>query len=140
MRTMTPTLWASYADTDYVGGGIRGFAFRVAFDAPSKTVDRAFTRYRASRGALITAYNPWSRASPVFQNRRRALRLWRRAGRWPRAQGLAIPVDPNWELEPGVFIFRISRRRALRLARAFGQRAIVWIEKRKPGRILMTLA
>lgn len=81
---------------------------------------------------LVTAWNPNSEELAQSENAAANARLLRRLEAenrvWDEAWGGALPgVDPQWR-EEGFAVFGLSREEACTLGRAFGQRAVVFLE------------
>jgi hypothetical protein len=89
--------------------------------------------------AFITAANPHSQRRPAHENRaahEALIEALKKSGvRYLRAEGR----DPNQEFppEPGVLALGIARDAAGALGRAFGQNAIVYVERGKPPELVL---
>lgn len=93
----------------------------------SRGLDRLLARHGARDWVFVTAWNPASAALPRWRNarrQRRLLRVLRRMGcvAWP---GLGIPGSAGWVAEESVLVPGMARARGLRIARQFGQSAIL---------------
>jgi len=101
----------------------------------SRTIDRLLCDAGAVRGAFVGAWNPCSRVAPVWRNRRALARLQAFAGRlgiaWRAGTGSA--VRPAWS-EAHLLLFG-DWRRAVVLARRFGQHAVLLVRRGGRARI-----
>ena len=120
------TLAAAYFSTTYrVDVSAGPIALRVG--RHSRALDRLLQR-RGLRGwAFVTACNPRSQRLPGWRNlaRQRRLQALAERLRFAALPGVGIGDDPAWPPEPSLLIMGIGRARARRLARLFGQNAIV---------------
>jgi hypothetical protein len=121
-----PELQTAYLRTAYwVEARPQPIALRVG--ERSLALDRVLARQRARQWAFITAWNPHSQLLAPWRNAARQnqlLQVLRRAGyRWLPALGEGD--DPAWPPEPSVLVLGMSARDAVRLARRFGQNAVV---------------
>jgi hypothetical protein len=93
----------------------------------SRALDRLLQRSGRRTWAFVTACNPRSRRLPGWRNlvRQRRLRTLVQVLRYPFLSGAGVGDDSAWPPEPSLLIVGISRPRACRLARLFGQNAIV---------------
>jgi hypothetical protein len=121
-----PDLQAAYLRTTYwVEARPQPIALRVG--ERSLALDRVLARQRSGRWVFITAWNPHSRPLTAWRNaahHNQLLQALRRGGyRWLSALGDGD--DPCWPPEPSVLVLGMSERDAVRLARRFGQNAVV---------------
>jgi hypothetical protein len=87
------------------------------------TLERLLHRHRRRDWAFITACNPRSRLLTAWRNQQRQRRL---ARLFPLALvGAGIGEDPGWPAEESLCVFGLAAGRARRIARLFGQYAIV---------------
>jgi len=93
----------------------------------SRALDRLLQRRGWRTWAFVTACNPRSHRLPGWRNlaRQRRLRTLVEQLRYPFLSGAGVGDDSGWPPEPSLLIVGISRARACRLARLFGQNAIV---------------
>lgn len=98
---------------------------RVGYRCPA--LDRLLAATGCTRWAFLTAWNPLSRPLPVWSNATRSRRLARALhGLGYRfLPGLGIPQEPGWRPEVSLLVLGMPAARALRIARRFGQNAIV---------------
>ena len=86
-------------------------------------LDRLLRRHGWRDWAFITAWNPRSHPLPAWRNDYRQRRL---ARLFPLALvGAGIGEDPDWPGEESLCVLGLSAGRARRIARLFGQNAIV---------------
>jgi hypothetical protein len=86
-------------------------------------LDRLLHRHRRRDWAFITAWNPRSRRLPRWRNERRQRALARLL---PLALlGAGIGDNASWAPEESLLVLGVTAGRARRLARQFGQNAIV---------------
>jgi hypothetical protein len=131
MRTDEPTgndvLLAAYRAAHYqVTGAPTPFVMRVGErSAQLASVHRV---HAVNCSAFITAWNPGSVSRPEDVNRASQVRLETELTRLGVTFLAGIGQDPAgvWPGEPSVLALGVSRSEAVRLGRAFDQRAIVW--------------
>ncbi len=94
---------------------------------PNARLERLLKKSGRSTWAFITACNPGSKRTHPLVNHIQQQRLERAVRRMRLAYlpGSGIPLDDGWKAEPSLLVLGISRARALKLARHFGQHAIV---------------
>jgi hypothetical protein len=92
-----------------------------------RALDRLLAASGCSDWAFLTAWNPQSKPLPVWRNAMRSRHLARalRALGYRFLPGLGIPREPGWRPEVSLLVLGLPAARALRIARAFGQNAIV---------------
>ena len=90
-------------------------------------LDRLLAVTGCTRWAFLTAWNPRSRPLPAWRNAARSRRLARalQARGYRFLPGLGIPLEPGWRPEVSLLALGMPAARALRIARSFGQNAIV---------------
>lgn len=96
--------------------------------------------------AFVTAWNPGSRALPGWRNRGRQRLLCRRLASgmsaWGRARAplvlpaAGIPRGEDWGAEGSLLVAGLPPSAALRLARAFGQNAIIAGHRGRAARLV----
>jgi uncharacterized protein DUF3293 len=119
-------LRAAYLSTTYRVDAPSGpIALRVG--EGNRSLDGLLRGIGRNTWAFVTACNPRSHPLPGWRNgaRQRRLRALVQRLRYPALPGAGIGDDPDWPLEPSLLIIGIGRARACRLARLFGQNAIV---------------
>ena len=100
----------------------RGAPLVLRVGAHNRALDRLLHRNRRREWAFITAWNPRSRPLPRWRNERRQRALARLL---PLALlGAGIGEDVSWA-EESLLAFGVAAGRARRIARQFGQNAIV---------------
>ena len=123
---MPAALAAAYLSTTYRVDAPSGpIALRVG--QRSGALDRLLKRRGLRTWAFVTACNPRSRRLPGWRNLARQRRLQGAVGRlgFATLPARAWATMPAWPPEPSLLILGIGRQRARRLARLFGQNAIV---------------
>jgi hypothetical protein len=91
--------------------------------ARNRELDRLLRRHGRRDWAFITAWNPRSRPLPDWRNEQRQRRLTRL---FPLAlMGAGIGEDPAWPAEQSLCVLGLAVGRARRIARLFGQNAVV---------------
>ena len=101
----------------------------------SMALDLLLTRAGSRDWAFLTAWNPESRVLPAWRNAQRQRRLLAvlEAGARVVLPGVGIPASQDWQPEASVFVAHLPLRRALRLAAAFGQLAILAGRRGRPA-------
>lgn len=115
----------AYLATTYrLFAGNERLDLRIGARAPA--LDRLLHASGMRNWAFVTACNPGSRPLPAWRNRARQLRLRRSlAGMRLRLPGLGVPDASGWKPEPSVLVAPVPPGRARRIARRFGQNAVV---------------
>ena len=134
-----PELDAAYRATSYFVDGPDGrFALRVGSASPE--ADALAAAHGAAAWAYVTACNPGSVPAPDAQNRARQRELEEvvRATTLPCYPGEGRGDDGCWPAEPSLLVLGISEAEARRLARQFGQAAVVCGERGGPARLVWT--
>lgn len=111
----------------------------LRIDRPSPEIDALLARHGADTCAFITAWNPIDeRPHDAAENERRENRLAREIERMglPFLPGEGIGDDARWPAERSVLVIGIAEDAAVRLARRFGQRAIVTLRAGEPARLV----
>ncbi len=104
----------------------------------SAALDRLL-RHRGLRAwAFVSACNPRSRRLPGWRNLARQRRLQALSTRLGLAalSGAGVGDDAAWPPEPSLLLMGIGRARACRLARLFGQNAIVAGRRGRPPELV----
>jgi hypothetical protein len=112
----------------------------VSIDQTSDELDVILGDYGATRGVFITAWNP--RSVPLDQDSNDEAND-RLEADLDAAGSVILPhigvgYDPEWEPEHGFFALDLSEADAVELAVAYGQNAIVVIERGGPARLVLT--
>ena len=120
------SLAAAYLATSYCVDAPAGQIW-LRVGKRSRNLDRWLRRQNARSWAFITAYNPASRRLPRWRNQGRQRCLHYHIDTlgfiaWP---GAGVGDDPTWEPEPSFLVVGIPIDEARRIARRFGQNAIV---------------
>jgi Protein of unknown function (DUF3293) len=131
------SLAAAYLSTTYRIDAPSGpIALRVG--EGSGALDRLLKRRGVRIWAFVTACNPQSRRLPGWGNlaRQRRLQALTRRLAFQTLPGAGVGDNPAWPAEPSLLIAGIRRARACRLARLFGQNAIVAGRRGKPPELV----
>jgi hypothetical protein len=111
----------------------RGAPLVLRVGERNRSLDRLLYRYRQRDWAFITAWNPRSRPLPRWRNERR-----QRALAWllPLALlGAGVGAGATW-VEESLLALGVTAGRARRLARQFGQNAVVAGRRGGPARLI----
>lgn len=120
------TLQVAYVDTTY-----RVLVNRKPIDvrigAANAALDRLLEACDAQNWAFVSAHNPRSQPLPAADNARRDARLKALLDGQESEylDAIALPDDPGWPPETGVFIIGMDDRAAAALGKRFGQLAVV---------------
>lgn len=132
-----PRLLAAYAATEYVIAVEPPVVARS--DRQALAVDALLAARGVACAAVVTAWNPYSRLTLAPENARAQASLIAAV----EEMGLPwLPVegrgDDGWPPEASLCVLGISRDAAEALGCRFGQNAILWLEARRPARLLVT--
>ncbi len=130
-------LLAAYRAAEYVVPiGTRVCRFRVDQTAPEPL---AMWLLEHGPAGWLTAFNPGSRSLTILSNLRRHQALWRllRDEGFEVFPGYASDPTGAWPDEMSLLVPGIRIERLHRLAREFGQIAYLWLEPRRPPRMLL---
>ena len=116
---------AAYRSSEYAVFAEPELVLRIG--EPSAALDRLLERSGAAAAAFLTAANPRSEPRPAQQNLA-ALERLKRSLRHPFVAGEGRSADGSWR-EPSLRVLGFPRGVADALGRAYGQNAIVFIEK-----------
>lgn len=110
----------------------------IRVDQFQPRVDRWLEDFGADRWAYVTAANPGSARLGDDDNQLRQAQLLAAlaADSWPSVDGESIADAGDWPVEAGVLIGGMTPADALRLARRFGQNAILAGERGRPARLV----
>jgi Protein of unknown function (DUF3293) len=131
-----PALVAEYVATSYiVYTPNRRTVLRVG--QRNRVFERLLRRCRVRYWAFVSACNPGSRRLSCWRNAARASRLagMTKAWRLRTLPGEGVADDPDWGAEVSLLILGIAPARALKLARQFGQHAVVVGRRGDPARL-----
>lgn len=117
-------LRAAYRATDYVVFEPR---LVIRIDQKSSRLERLLRSSGASEWAFVSAWNPRSRPTAAARNRAQQRRLARqlRAAGFEALAGEGRPRNRSWNPEPSLLVLGLKRSAAVRIARQYGQLAIV---------------
>jgi hypothetical protein len=100
----------------------------------SSILDRLLHRRHTRFWAFLTAWNPRSNWLPLWRNAARQRRLERLCS--DVVSGAGVAADLAWLPEPSLLVLGMAPGRAVRLARLFGQNAILAGARGRPARLL----
>lgn len=92
------------------------------------------------QAAFITAFNPYSEMLSADENDLRHKLLVEKINRLNLAsyEGFGSDQAGEWPREKSLLILDINKSEAIKLAKDFGQNAILWIEEDAIPRLLIT--
>ena len=128
-------LRAAYRATDYVVYEPR---LLIKIDRESSRLERLLRMRGASEWAFVSAWNPRSTPTAPARNRAQQRRLERqlRAAGFEMLAGEGRPRKGSWKPEAGLLVLGVKRSAALRIARQYGQLAIVVGKRGGAARLL----
>jgi hypothetical protein len=132
-------LRAAYAATDYrVWDGGLWLVARLGQAAPE--IERLLDRLGARSGTFITAWNPRSEPTVPAGNATAAAALTAEiaARGWRALPHQGVGDDPAWPSEEGWLVLDLDEAATRALAEAYGQNAVVRIERGRPAYLIET--
>lgn len=138
---MNDQLLREYERTRYVVLDDLGIARAdVGIGEASADIDAILADYGAASGVFITGWNP--RSEPLDQDSNDDAN-GQLEDDLDEAGSVILPhigvgYDPEWEPEHGFFALDLAEADAVELATAYGQNAIVIIERGLPARLVLT--
>lgn len=125
--TPDPDLALAYQQTAYV---LRAGALQTTLRLQKRSfeLDRFLRLFSWRKAFFITASNPFSRQKSADWNlwADRQLRRVLKAQKRSFVSGYALPEDsPTWPIEPGYWLFDVSKQEAWSLGKRFRQEALV---------------
>lgn len=112
----------------------------VGIGETSGEIDAVLADYGAANGVFITAWNP--RSVPLDQDSNDDANDRLEADLADIGSvilpHIGVGYDPEWEPEHGFFALDLAEERAVELATAYGQNAIVVIDRGGPARLVIT--
>jgi hypothetical protein len=133
---MTDLISAYEATTYWVSLGSDEFSLRIG--VPSREIGEIFEYHGVGTAAFITAYNPFSRPTPLDENERaqeclrRELHTLSKLVLNGRGDG-----GGDWPPEPSFLAVGLKREKAEALGRRYDQHAIVWIGSNSVPRLII---
>lgn len=136
-RRGDPALERAYRETTYVVFVPGGGAIGLHPGQRSRALDRLLARAGVRSWAFITAWNPGSRPVPAWRNRYRQDRMFHLllTSGCIVLPGAGIPAGDDWAPEESVLACGLPPGTARRVARAFGQNAIVAGRRGRPAEL-----
>jgi hypothetical protein len=138
---MSPNLLREYERTRYVVLDDLGIGRAdVGVGETSAAIDAILAEYGATSGVFITGWNPASVLLDQDSNDEANDRL---EADLSEAGSVILPhigvgFDPEWEPEHGFFAVDLAETEAVELATAYGQNAVVVVERGRPARLVLT--
>lgn len=131
-------LKAAYRATRYVVAARPAFVLRCG--RPSTRLRALLRDHGAATACVISAANPRSVRRSAAVNRAAHAHLARTLRRLglPRLPGRAVDPAGLWPTEAFFLVLGLERRAALRLARRYGQNAVLWAGPSGRPRLLWT--
>jgi hypothetical protein len=136
----------AYQETIYRVYLPRGATIDLQVGLHSAAIDALSRRTGARWWTCMTAWNPGSRLLPAWRNRNRQRALQARLERELTAtaggRALVLPAagvpssSQDWLPEESLFVAGLPPTRTLRLARAFGQNAVLAGRRGAPARLI----
>jgi len=127
MRPATPELIAAYEKALYVVFGEPELVIRIG--EPSPHLDELLEAEGAATAAYITAANPRGEATTPWKNEIANAALVQSLAAYSCFEGEGRDPQGRWTPERSALVVGISRADAEVVGRAFGQNAIVFVEK-----------
>jgi len=134
----TPELIAAYRNALYVVFGWPELVIRIG--EPNPDLDELLEAEGAATAAFITAANPHGEATSAWKNEiaNAALVDTQTKAGYRCFEGEGRDPQKRWTPERSVLVMGIPRAQAETVGRAFGQNAIVFVEKgRAPELVLL---
>jgi hypothetical protein len=138
---MSDDLLREYERTRYVVLDDLGIARAdVGIGEASEAIDAILADYGAASGVFITGWNPRSVLLDQDSNDDANAQL---EADLDQAGSVILPhigvgYDSEWEPEHGFFALDLAEAEAVELATAYGQNAIVIVERGRPARLVVT--
>jgi len=136
---LAPELLAAYEKTDYAVFGEPELVLHVG--EPNPDLDELLEAEGVSTAAFITAANPGGRARSGWENEIANAALVESQTKVGHAcfEGEGRNPDGSWT-EKSVLVVGIARAEAEIVGRAFGQNAIVFVERGRPPELVLLKA
>jgi len=122
----SPALVAAYRAARYHVSGAAE-PFDLTLDTPSRALDACHRAHGVECSAFLTAFNPGSRPTTSAANAAAAARLTQRLQDLGYSLLAGFGADPGgtWPAEESVLALGLEREAAARIAREFGQAAML---------------
>lgn len=136
--TVDMALADAYRATDYHVDAAPPVVLRIG--RREAAADRLLAAHGVATAAFLTAWNPASRTTPPAENdaAQARLRADLAAGGYATLPGRGLGRDGLWPPEESVLALGIDRSTAIRLARAYGQNAFVWLARQAAPELVWT--
>jgi len=135
MRPATTELIAAYEKALYVVFGEPELVIRIG--EPNPDLDELLEAEGAATAAYITAANPRGEAASRWKNEIANAALVQSLAGYRCFEGEGRDPQGRWKPERSVLVAGISRADAEIVGRAFGQNAIVFVEKGRAPELVM---
>lgn len=129
-------LWDAYMETLYVFRDEDSIGILRAGALPDGTTEAVLAREVETSAAVISAAYPQHGPLAGHDGDNGALRDRLRADGYRYYAGAAIGMSPGDDAEPCFFVPGLAEVDAIALGRAFGQNAVLVIERGRPGRLV----
>lgn len=140
MPVHDPALETAYLETDYWVEDAPNGPFAIRIGEFCIGLEELLLEQVVAEWAFVTACNPGSTQISEAENVQRMLELEAaaRLNVWRFYRGCAKARINDWPPEPSLLILDIPRRDAIKLAKRFGQNAIVTGRIAEPARLVWT--
>lgn len=128
-------LWDAYAETFYVFRDEDRIGILRVGALPDATTEDLLAREEERYGAFITAADPQHGPSAGDNG---ALRERLRADGYRFYAGAGIGMSPGHDPEASFFVPGLAEADAIALGRAFGQNAVLVVERGHPARLVLS--
>ncbi len=131
----SPELIAAYEKALYVVFGTPELVLRIG--EPNPDLDELLDAEGAATAAYITAANPHGEAMSAWKNEIANAALVQSLSAYRCFEGEGRDLQKRWTPERSVLVIGIPRPDAEAVGRAFGQNAIVFVEKGRAPELVM---
>lgn len=132
-----PTLIKAFRNTRFIVAGPEG-QITLRIGEGNRHLDDFLADRGAKSCAFVTAWNPGAIKLPDTENdaRQSALIAEVQAQGHTCLPGVGVGADGGWPAEVSILIIGVSRTEAIRLAKRFGQVALVYAERGRDVELL----
>lgn len=136
MQKAFHNLIKEYTQTLY---NVNGFRNPIIIGKVSDELDSYLLQNGVRFWAYITAHNPMSEELSKEENENRNSKLNKDIKNYKILEGIGVNPDSGWIGEKSFLILGISKNNATKLAKKYGQKAIVYGEVGTPATLLITI-